>query len=102
MQGRTPNCKENRWSRQALSDILISTKQNNLKEKGISDMKKIIKALAISAGILVGTIAVQMALCELFTWQAGETFSKLALGIAFYYAVFCSHNERKMEKQCSH
>ncbi|MCI9372817.1 MAG: hypothetical protein HFI52_05360 [Lachnospiraceae bacterium] len=65
-------------------------------------MKKIIKALAISAGILVGTIAVQMALCELFTWQAGETFSKLALGIAFYYAVFCSHNERKMEKQCSH
>ena len=44
-------------------------------------------ATVIFVGIMAGIIAVQMILAKLFTWQVGETFSKAALAVLFYYSV---------------
>lgn len=50
-------------------------------------MKKMLIATVIFVGIMAGIIAVQMILAKLFTWQVGETFSKVMLAILFYYSV---------------
>lgn len=52
-------------------------------------------ATVIFAGIMAGIIVVQMILTKLFTWQVGETFSKVALAILFYYSVCRMIHEKR-------
>lgn len=56
------------------------------------------KNMFMAAAAIVGIIVVQMILAELFTWQIGEVFSRVSLGILFYYSICRMIGPKRSEK----